>query len=140
MLSLVGTGVISGQAIASESQITATIAGLKNQDGRLCLTLFAQESGFPSSAEAAIAAQCVQANQADVGITFANLRPGNYAIAVFHDANDDGKLNTGFLGIPKEGFGFSRNPRIATRAPRFQEAAFSLTRVKQQVQIQMKYF
>ena len=57
---------------------------------------------------------------------FRAVAPGNYAIAAFHDANSDGKLNASF-GIPTEGFAFSRNPAMKMRAPRFNEAAFPST-------------
>jgi uncharacterized protein (DUF2141 family) len=60
-------------------------------------------------------------------------------IAVIHDSNNDGKLNTGFLGIPKEGFGFSQNPRIGTRAPRFRDTAFLISGESTKIQIALKY-
>lgn len=72
-------------------------------------------------------------------VTFRNLNAGRYAIAVIHDANADGKLNRGFLGIPIEGFGFSRNPRILTGPPNFGDAAISVSSVTTNIQIQMKY-
>jgi len=46
---------------------------------------------------------------------------GDYAIAVFHDENSNGELDTGFLGIPKEPYGFSNNPK-SLRPPSFEEA------------------
>jgi uncharacterized protein (DUF2141 family) len=55
-----------------------------------------------------------------------DLAPGSYAVSVFHDANGNGKLDT-FVGIPKEGYGFSRNPPFRPRAPRFDEAQVDLT-------------
>lgn len=36
---------------------------------------------------------------------------GEYAIAVYHDKNENGKIDTNFLGIPKEEYGFSNNAR-----------------------------
>ncbi|MBO6620887.1 MAG: DUF2141 domain-containing protein [Balneola sp.] len=36
---------------------------------------------------------------------------GEYAIAVYHDKNENGKIDTNFLGIPKEDYGFSNNAR-----------------------------
>jgi uncharacterized protein (DUF2141 family) len=51
---------------------------------------------------------------------------GNYALAVIHDANANGRLDT-FAGIPREGFGFSRNPPIRFGPPKFEEARFAIT-------------
>ncbi|WP_149554667.1 DUF2141 domain-containing protein [Treponema pectinovorum] len=39
--------------------------------------------------------------------TDVELSDGEYAFCVFHDLNSDGVLNSGFMGIPKEPFGFS---------------------------------
>ena len=52
-------------------------------------------------------------------------RLDDYAVAVIHDENGNAKLDT-FAGIPKEGFGFSRNPAIGFGPPRFAAARFTL--------------
>tara|TARA_R110002124_G_scaffold286776_2_gene468667 strand:+ start:9218 stop:9673 length:456 start_codon:yes stop_codon:yes gene_type:complete len=36
---------------------------------------------------------------------------GEYAIAVYHDKNKNGKIDTNILGIPKEDYGFSNDAR-----------------------------
>ncbi|NJN30861.1 MAG: DUF2141 domain-containing protein [Synechococcales cyanobacterium RM1_1_8] len=71
---------------------------------------------------------------------FDNLEPGTYAVAAFHDANGDGLLNRGLMGIPREGFGFSNNPKILVGAPSFKKAAIALTQTQLAIQIQLKYF
>jgi uncharacterized protein (DUF2141 family) len=138
--SLAGAAMMSSNANASSGRLTVEIDGLKNRNGQICLSLFSQSEGFPGKSDRAVAVQCIQASEASLGVTFENLIPGNYAVALFHDANSDGKLNTGLFGIPKEGFGFSRNPRIRTRAPRFDEAALALSTQTNKIQIQVKYF
>jgi uncharacterized protein (DUF2141 family) len=137
--SLTSAILMSQSVAASASQLTVTIDGLKNTRGNICLSLFSQAEGFPSQADRAVALECIAARDVAEGFTFPGLNSGNYAIAIFHDANGDGKLNTGVFGIPKEGFGFSRNPAIKTRAPRFNETAFALSTPTAQIQIQMKY-
>ena len=56
---------------------------------------------------------------------FSNLPPGTYAAKVMHDENDNGKLDTNFMGMPIEGYGFSNNPQLL-RKPTFDEAKFDL--------------
>jgi len=123
---------------ALNSSLTVEINGLKNQKGTLCFSLFSNGQGFPSQSERAIASRCMAAKEASISATFEQLAPGNYAVAVIHDANDDGKLNTGFLGIPKEGFGFSRNPKIGMGAPSFQDTAI-LVAGESTIQIDLNY-
>jgi len=56
---------------------------------------------------------------------FNNAPAGTYAVAVFHAENNETQLQTNFLGIPKEGYGFSRNPSSAFGPPGFGDAAYS---------------
>lgn len=128
----------SSANVALNSRLTVEIKGLKNQKGSLRLSLFSNEQGFPNRSDRAIAFRCVEAKEAPVSVTFDQLAPGRYAVAVIHDANNDGKLNTGILGIPKEGFGFSRNPRIGIGAPSFQDTAISVTG-ESTIQIKLNY-
>ena len=71
-------------------------------------------------------------------LRFEGLPPGNYAIAVIHDANGNGRLDT-LLGVPREGFGFSRNPVIRFGPPRFSAAAFPLSGDAQIQQVRIRY-
>nr|WP_245817423.1 DUF2141 domain-containing protein [Hydrococcus rivularis] len=73
-------------------------------------------------------------------VTFENLQPGSYAVAVLHDANNDGEANRNALGIPVEGFGFSRNPVIRTGPPKFNDAVVLVLGSSTKIQIQLNYF
>jgi uncharacterized protein (DUF2141 family) len=48
-----------------------------------------------------------------------------YALAVIHDEDSNGKLNTNWLGIPTEGYGFSNDARALLGPPTFSAASFS---------------
>jgi len=71
-------------------------------------------------------------------LRFDNLPSGDYALAVIHDANGNGRLDT-FAGIPREGFGFSRNPAIRFGPPRFEEARFKIGSGEVHQGIRMRY-
>jgi len=58
--------------------------------------------------------------------TFTNIPQGKYAIALFHDTNSNGRLDKNFLGIPKEGYGFSNNPQRGFSKPSFEQCSFRL--------------
>jgi uncharacterized protein (DUF2141 family) len=60
-------------------------------------------------------------------VVLKNLKPGNYAFKYFHDENDDEKLNTNFVGMPKEGFGFSNNAKGTFGIPAFEKMIFEVT-------------
>ena len=60
---------------------------------------------------------------------------GKYAITIFHDVNNDAKLNTNFLGIPKEPYGFSNNPESHFGPPGFKQALFEFREDGQVVEV-----
>ncbi len=88
---------------------------------RLCLS--ASPTHFPKCGAGSRGAD-IAIRPGEVRHVFTGVRPGVYAIAAFHDANRDGKMDT-LMGIPREGFAFSRNPDLRPRPPRFGEASFA---------------
>lgn len=59
-------------------------------------------------------------------LSLGNLPAGKYSLSCFHDINGNGKLDTNWMGIPSEPYGFSNNARPQFRAPKWAEAAFDL--------------
>lgn len=133
---------ISNSAPASanlKGNLTIEVNELKNQRGLICFKVFAGAKGFPNGDESAVRRQCQKIQQTPVSVTFSNLNSGSYAVAVFHDLNGDRQLNRNALGIPTEGYGFSRNPAVRTGPPQFGAAAIVLAGPSTQIQIRMQY-
>jgi len=55
---------------------------------------------------------------------FQGIAPGTYALVVVHDENMNSKLDTNWLGVPKEGYGFSNEAKAFLGAPSFSAASF----------------
>ena len=66
------------------------------------------------------------ADSDEVTCKFTDITIGNYAVSVAHDENTNKKVDTNFVGMPTEAWGVSNNIRPLMRAPRWQEAQFSL--------------
>jgi uncharacterized protein (DUF2141 family) len=64
----------------------------------------------------------------DFEVEFVALPEGDYAVVVVHDANDNGRLDTGFLGFGSEDYGFSNNVRPWFGRPGFDEVKFRVDR------------
>lgn len=62
-----------------------------------------------------------------VTLQIEDLPSGEYALAVFHDENGNGKLDTNWLGIPKEKVAFSKGKMKTFGPPKYQECAFRIT-------------
>ncbi|MFH7027007.1 MAG: DUF2141 domain-containing protein [Heteroscytonema crispum UTEX LB 1556] len=119
--------------------LSVEIDGLKNKQGQLCLSVFSSTQGFPSNRDRALLRQCTKITDTTLTFTFKDLKAGSYAVAAYHDANGDRTLNRNNLGMPVEGFGFSRNPEVTTSAPKFGDAAFLLAGTNTNIQIKLKY-
>lgn len=63
---------------------------------------------------------------------------GKYAVTIFHDKDDSGELNTNFLGIPKEPYGFSNNPKSSFGPPSFEQSLFTFSEDGQRIEIVLK--
>ncbi|MEH2322232.1 MAG: DUF2141 domain-containing protein [Nostoc sp.] len=141
LLAVIGNLAWSFSAKANfNGKLTVEIDGLKNKQGQVCASIFANSKGFPSDGDRSLQKQCTKITSTPLIITFENLKAGSYAVAVFHDQNNDGTLNRNVFGIPSEGFGFSSNPEIRTRAAKFSEAVFLVAGPNTDIRIQLKYF
>jgi uncharacterized protein (DUF2141 family) len=72
-------------------------------------------------------------------IYFENLPYGDYAIGLLHDENRNNELNKNFIGMPTEGFAFSRNYKVVFRAPKYEEANFKVNSSEKTITIYMQY-
>ena len=70
---------------------------------------------------------------------FVGINPGTYAIGVIHDENLNGELDTNFLGVPNEGYGFSSDAKVRLSAPSFSDAKFSYDGNALKLTIRLKY-
>ena len=75
-----------------------------------------------------------------VQVSFENLAPGEYAIMVFHDEDQDSSFDKNFLGFPQEGFGFSRDARPVFDAPIYESVYLTLGSQNLQTEINMQYW
>lgn len=106
------------------AELEIDIGGLRSTQGLLRLCVTANPAKFPSCVgDPRALSRSVPASQATLNL--GPLPRGDWAVAVIHDANGNGKLDT-VMGVPREGFGFSRNPPLGFGAPKFAAARFPL--------------
>jgi uncharacterized protein (DUF2141 family) len=70
---------------------------------------------------------------------FTDLPAGVYAVSVFHDENMNQKLDKNFVGVPKEGYGASNDPKKKMGPPSFEETKFQLSGTEQSLEIKLMY-
>jgi uncharacterized protein (DUF2141 family) len=113
------------QAVSSKPQnvIHVTIDGFRSDKGQAVCSLYSSAEGFPKNFATAIAHSKSSIANRHADCEFSGIQPGTYAIAVFHDENSNGKLDTDFLGIPREGVGASNNAKGHFGPPRFHDGS-----------------
>ena len=96
------TTVIPLSAISqSPARVQVVVSGLRNDKGQVSCALFRSADGFPKDAKKAVAHQEVRIAGAQATCNFEDVPPGQYAVAVFHDENGNGKMDTNFVGMPR---------------------------------------
>lgn len=122
------------------SGIHVKIPNIKNSIGNIACGIFESPEGFPRkflvSAKVVIIKK-IQKTQAQYDFT--DIPPGTYAIAVIHDENMNGELDTNWMGIPKEGYGFSNTNIGELGAPAFSAASFHYDAQNLNLTIKLKY-
>jgi uncharacterized protein (DUF2141 family) len=111
---------------AGAAELDLTVAGIRDVEspGKVFIGVFNSPDGFLKD-ERRYARAAVPVVGGTARLIF-TLPPGRYAIVAFHDANDNGQLDTNILGIPTEGYAFSRDARGFMSAPTFDSAALEL--------------
>jgi uncharacterized protein (DUF2141 family) len=121
--------------------LTVRVTGARNTKGKIWVTVFQDAQGFPDDASRAIRQQSVEIypNTMSAQVTFKDLPQGTFAVSVLHDENGNGKMDKNFVGMPKEGYGASNNPKKKKRAPTFDEAKVSLNASEHTIEITLIY-
>lgn len=120
LLTMLVVAWYSSQAQQS-SEVKVKIENIKHFEGSIKIALYNQEDHFLSKEIASDGKSIVDSN---LEFTFDGLPGGTYAISVFHDENDNGKLDTNLIGIPKEPYAFSNNAKGMFGPPSFEDCKF----------------
>jgi uncharacterized protein (DUF2141 family) len=120
--SMFAVGIL--MTVAHAGDLTVTVSDIREAKGSLMVAVVNSDAAWKSEA-APVAVQKIPAAQGEVKLHFKDLAPGTYAVQVMHDENGNGQIDTNFLGIPVEGYGFSNNPNVMRKA-HYDEARFEV--------------
>ncbi|WP_367274001.1 DUF2141 domain-containing protein [Erythrobacter sp.] len=139
-LALAGTAATLAAAPATADEVVITVTDLRSSKGvvRACMTT--REDIFPKCIKDPGAHRTVVPAGDKIVIRFTGVKPGNYAIALLHDENDNGKADRALGMMPKEGYGFSRDAPVKMAPPKFSDAVFSQGKGTNRMTIRMRYF
>jgi uncharacterized protein (DUF2141 family) len=134
---LAGGSLVLLAADGPDANLTIQLDNVRSTRGTLRLCLTRDPAHFPDcSGDPQAVTASVPATMRDVRLPA--VEPGSYALSVIHDENDNRRLDT-VLGVPREGFGFSRNPAIGFGAPAFAQVRFSAEAGDSRQAVRMRY-
>lgn len=123
---------------SAPAKLVVDVTSLRSGDGKVHFAIFDKEDGFPTH-DGRLAGAQVAADESGVTYEFSDLPPGVYAVTVFHDENANGEFDFNFIGLPKEGYGFSNDAKGFLTAPSFEAASVHVGQDNAKIVIEVTY-
>lgn len=118
--------------------LVVVVDNIKHEEGVLQVAIFDNEDSYLKDAREIKTVRVDKTGTTE--LTFESLPFGKYSLSIFHDLNENVELDTNFMGIPKEPFGFSNNAMGAFGPPGFEKASVLISGDEQTTQIKLKSF
>ena len=115
---LTAASIVMGLALQAQ-ELQVEFKGLKVAEGKLYVAVV-------DANNKEIRAEVIDVTDKTVSFNFGTVEAETIGIRVYHDANSNGKMDTGFMGIPTETYGFSKDARGTFGPPELSEYLVSL--------------
>ena len=128
--------------LSAQEQITFTleVSNLRNEDGSVLVSVFRDQKGFEAGTPVE-SIRIPKRGKLKNGVLTSeiSLPAGTYGLALVDDENDNGDMDYNWLGMPKEGFGFSDYYLSGLSRPVFSDFSFELNEGKDVVETKFRY-
>ncbi len=121
---------------SNSTKLTIRIQGMKNKKGNLSIALYKSDANFKQEKFSYV--NRISADSDGV-IVLDKIDYGNYGVAVYHDENENSKLDKNFIGMPVEGYGFSNNVKGSFGPPGLKETSVLMNQPETNLSIQLNY-
>lgn len=132
-------GLLSTSVWAEQTQtfLSVQAGGFAHNQGQSIASLFRQGDDVFGAPYVRVTAPIMQGKST---LMFADIQPGDYALIVFHDENNNNDLDHNFLHLPAEPLGFSNGFELSlfSAMPSFEKLHFSYTLDSKPLQISVK--
>jgi uncharacterized protein (DUF2141 family) len=122
----------------SQAILEITFTGIRNGEGQIAAGVNHSPEGWPHKPHMDPKWKKTNGGSSSLTVRLENLDYGTYAISMLDDENSNNKMDN-FLGVPREGFGFSNNPKVGLSAPSFEECAFVIDEPLEKITIKVNY-
>ncbi|MFT6050301.1 MAG: hypothetical protein ACI9KI_002040 [Patiriisocius sp.] len=115
--------IITETKAQEKYNITVIVKDADSNAGKIFLALYNTDADFLNTSFKGMQS-AIENEQCTV--TFQNIPAGVYAVSIFHDENDNGKMDSNFMGIPKEDYACSNDASAFMGPPKWDDAKFQL--------------
>jgi len=118
-------GIMNEQETSEKTfSLTVNIEGFSSNDGKVLIAVYNEKREFLKKRFKGAMSKITDKKAMYV---FEGIPKGEYAVSIFHDKNDNNKMDTNFFGIPKEDYGCSNDATGFMGPPKYDDAKFQLT-------------
>ncbi|NBC84078.1 MAG: DUF2141 domain-containing protein [Bacteroidetes bacterium] len=125
-------------ARSQSTKLNIVVSDIRNDNGKIAMSVFTGADGFPMGSEKALKKFTAPITNGKARFSL-NFKPGEYALAFFHDENDNDELDANFIGIPKEGVCASNNAQSRMGPPKYEDARFMVSGGEKDMFVKMTY-
>ena len=118
-----GALLFGSMTSAMADEIILTVKDIRRTQGHLLISIFKGKEDYNKNIP--YKSKKVKVTSEEHQVVFKGIEAGEYGIKLIHDEDDNNKLDTNKLGIPKEGYGFSNNGGAFGPSP-WREAKFEV--------------
>jgi len=112
-------------ALADAGSLRIDIQALSSRDGHVLIALYDNAKAYDKDGEPLRKDKLAIDDELQARWVIDDLEPGEYGVGLFHDLDDDGELDSNFVGMPTEPYGFSNNARAPFGPPAYDKITFT---------------
>ena len=138
LLTFFSSPLLFSQSDSPKATLEITFTGIRSENGIIAIGINDSPEGWPRKPDMDPNWKKSDMISGKLTVKLEGLEYGTYAISVLDDENANLKMD-GFLGIPKEGYGFSNDAKVGISPPKFEECSFKIDQPLKKITIQMVY-
>jgi uncharacterized protein (DUF2141 family) len=120
--------------------LVLVITGIRNANGEININIYNKAGGFPKDPAKSLKHFRGKIENGLCTIKIDDLSYGTYAVAIFHDENNNYKIDKAWYGVPTEGIAISNNAQGSISGPpSFDDAKFNFNVQNNSISIRMNY-
>ncbi|MCC5921563.1 MAG: DUF2141 domain-containing protein [Cyclobacteriaceae bacterium] len=119
----------------SFGQTRLIIEDIKNNEGKILISVFESKKGFPDDPDESTQNFVINAKKGKISLELEKIKSDEFAVAVVHDENDNGEMDTNAFGMPQEGYGMSNLEKKLRTKPKYKNYAVASSQPEVKVKI-----